>query len=110
MHKHVYTVEKYCKQHFEGRLPARQDIGKILSNTLSENNSSLSYHRSKQSREQKHGNPFKSHLQNYGIEFPAANECLSSPPRKIEKVLAILATAPTNQKEEMEQLAFVNLS
>ena len=107
LRKHVYAVEKYCKQHFEGRLPARQDIGKILPNALSENNSSLSYHRSKQSREQKRENPFKSHLQNYGVEFPAADDCLSSPPRKIEKVSPILATAPTNQKEETEQFAFV---
>ena len=106
MRKHVYAVEKYCKVHFEGRLPARQDIGKILTNALSENNS-LSYHRTKRSREQKRGNPFKHQLQNYGVQFHAAEDCIYSPPKKTEKVSSLLATAPANQQEETEQLAFV---
>ena len=106
LRKHVYAVEKYCKVHFEGRLPARQDISKILTNALSENNS-LSYHRTKRSREQKRGNPFKHQLQNFGVQFPAAEDCIYSPPKKTEKVSSLLATTPTNQQEETEQLAFV---
>ena len=73
LRKHVFAVEKYCKQHLEGRLPAKQDISKILESALSEDtSSSLRYHRAKQcqSGKRKHDTPFKPQLEKYGIQFP----------------------------------------
>ena len=97
LRKLVYAIEQYCKQHFGGRLPARHDIFKILANALADNYSSLSYHRSKESLQRKCENPFKSQPQSVGVQFPAPDESLSSPPR--EKTFSpILVTAPTNSK------------
>ena len=54
LRKHVYAVEQYCKEHLGGRLPAKQDVSEILQNALSEGtNSSLDYHRAKQSQKWK---------------------------------------------------------
>ena len=106
LRKHVYAIEQYCRQYFGDRLPARHDISKRLANALADNYSSLSYHRSKESLQRKRKNLFKSQLQSFGVQFPAPDESLPSPPW--EKTLPpILATAPTNAKEETEQLELV---
>lgn len=114
LRKHVYLVEQYCEQHLGGRIPAKPHISGVLSSALSADSSllRLSYHRAKQSGGRKRENPFKPHLEKYGIEFPRnpEAECFSSPGdnrETSETVFSILSTAPENMNEEHEQLAMV---
>ena len=115
MRKHVFAVEKYCKQHLEGRLPAKQDISKILESALSEDtSSSLRYHRAKQcqSGKRKHDNPFKPQLEKYGIQFPDKQDKCSTTPcdesrDNSHSISSIMATAPESESQENEQLAMV---
>ena len=80
LRKHVFVVQQYCKQHLGGRLPG------ILESALSEDmSSSLGYYRAKQSQsgKRKRENPFKPHLEKYGIQFPdKSDKCSSSPYEK----------------------------
>ena len=82
LRKHVFVLQQYCKRHLGGRLPAKQDISEILESALSEDtSSSLGYYRAKQTQsgKRKRENPFKPHLEKYGIQFPdKSDKCSSS--------------------------------
>ena len=116
LRKHTYLVEKYCKDHMRGKIPAKQDVGEILSIALEENNPTMEYQRAKQrqSAQRKHGNPFKPHLERHGVHFPSppmwhGEDCSSATETKPsrENVSLIIFTAPSNANEEKEQLAIV---
>ena len=115
LRKHVFAVQQYCKQHLGGRLPAKQDISQILESALSEDtSSSLDYYRAKQSQsgKRKRENPFKPHLEKYGIQFPDKSDKGSSSPceksrDKSHTLSPIMATAPESELQENEQLAMV---
>ncbi len=120
LRKHVYLVEKYCKDHMGGKIPAKQDVSELLSRALEENNSTTptEYQRARQSSRRKHENPFKHNLERHGVQFPSPvptwqnQECTSSseiskPSALRSEVSPIMFTAPSNLNEEKEQLAMV---
>ena len=97
LRKHVYAIEQFCKQHFGGRFPAKHDISKILANALADNYSPLSYNQSRKSVKIRSDLSFKV-LHQMNLFHPTQGKKSFSP---------ILATAPTNAKEETEQLELV---
>ena len=118
LRKHTYLVEKYCKDHMGGKIPAKQDVGELLSIALEENNPTMEYQRAKQrqSARRKHGNPFKPHLERHGVHFPSPPICgmeriVRQPlkPNLRERMFHPLFSLPQvlNANEEKEQLAIV---
>ena len=96
-----------------GKIPAKEDVGELLSIALEENNPTMEYQRAKQrqSARRKHGNPFKPHLERHGVHFPSppmwhGEDCSSATETKPsrENVSPIIFTAPSNANEEKEQL------
>ncbi len=100
------------------KIPAKQDVSELLSQTLEENNSTTEYQRARQSSRRKHENPFKHNLERHDAQFPSPvptwqnQECTSSseiskPSALKSDVSLIMFTAPCNLNEEKEQLAMV---
>lgn len=71
--KCVYLVQRYCKKKLGGRIPAKQDIGRILKKALTDDDSRNGefYSRSKQNNRKRHNheNPARPSLEHRGIEF-----------------------------------------
>ena len=112
LRKHTYLVEKYCKDHLGGKIPAKQDVGEILSKALTYDDTTIEYQRAKrrQNSQRKHENPFKPHLEHYSVHFPSPlirheEDSLSATETKLqrENVSPIIFTAPSNASEEKEQ-------
>lgn len=73
LRKHVFIIEKYCKEHFSGKIPAKHNLSDILSLALE--GASTSGDRAKGIKQQtqvksKRGNPARSVLETHGINFP----------------------------------------
>ena len=100
-----------------GKIPAKEDIQRILDKALTEDDSRNDqfYSRSKQSsQKRKHENPARSSLERRGIEFPSStpvNGSTSSFDANNEnKCSQLLYTAPCSEQEESEQLAIIMLN
>ena len=116
LRKHVYIVQQYCKKKLGGKIPAKQDIQRILDKALTDDDSinDQFYSRSKQtSKKRNQENPARYSLERRGIEFPTTRPDNSSTSsfdaNDEEKCSKLLYTAPCSQLEESEQLAIVSI-
>ena len=81
LRKHVFIIEKYCKDHFSGKIPAKHNISDILSVALEGTSrlgdptqSAVEQTRVKFNR----GNPARNVLETHGISFPDPNNASSA--------------------------------
>lgn len=69
LRKHVFIVEKYCKEHFSGKIPAKYKISDILSVALEDREESINVDNLKRVKS-KGTRSIKGLLEKEGISFP----------------------------------------
>ncbi len=103
LRKHVFIVEKYCKEHFSGKIPAKHNLSDILSLALE--GTTMSGDPAKNVAHQtqvksKRGNPTKGLLETHGISFP--NPSNASSAQSTESSLNLLERFKPFTKEEKQ--------
>ena len=115
LRKHVYLVEKYCKDNFRGKIPAKHNVSNILSVALQGKTMDGNERQSLQVKQARlcgststRRNPAKHLLEDNGITFPLDDNCkASTSPIGCDDENTVYRCAPANENEEQEQLRMV---